>query len=394
MTNESNQLGVYRLEQMLGQGGMAVVYRAWNTNLRRHEAVKVLPPHMAHDREFVERFLGEAQLSAGLHHPHIATIYTVSEPSSSQAYFAMELVEGEDLAHLLARRKHLSLQECVPILRQMASALDYAHSKGIVHRDIKPANVLLAGGSDGAPSVKLVDFGIGYARDGGARRITKTGVAVGTPEYMSPEQGEGRREIDYRTDIYSLGVVMYELLCGRPPFPSENVSAIHVIISHVREQPKPPAEFAPWLPPAANAAILTALAKNPAERFQSCAAFADALEAAIPKPERPAPATSGVPVSPEQVRPPTMPAVLPLPIVPPHPPVYDIPIVRKDRRPRQPVAHILIPLCLVLAGGGLIGGWVCGFTGRKRRRPIRRLSRSKRDRQRRRKPPLRWNPRH
>ena len=277
-------IGGYRIDGLIGQGGMAQVYKAWNTGLHRHEAFKVLPPQMTFDRSFVERFLTEARTAASLRHPHIATIHTVSRPNEPQPFFTMELVEGCDLAELLRRRGQLSWTEALPILRQIASALDYAHSHGIIHRDVKPANILLENDGRGGWNVKVVDFGIARAQEAGdGARLTKTGMIVGTPEYMSPEQGGSGLPVDHRTDQYSLGVIAYEVLCGRPPFAvGPNGTAMTVIMAHIRDVPRAPMEQVSALPLDVNNAILKTLAKDPLDRFDSCAAFLDSLEGSAP----------------------------------------------------------------------------------------------------------------
>jgi len=277
-------VGGYRIDEMVGQGGMAQVYKAWNSGLHRHEALKVLPPHMTFDHSFVERFLTEARTAAGLRHPHIATIYTVSQPNEPQPFFAMELVEGGDLSELIRQRGQMPWREVLPILRQIAGALDYAHSHGIIHRDVKPANILLEDDGHGRLNVKVVDFGIARAQEAGdGARLTKTGMIVGTPEYMSPEQGGSGLPVDHRTDLYSLSVIAYEMSCGHPPFAvGPNGTAMTVIMAHIQDTPRAPLEQVPTLPLAVNAAILKALAKDPADRFASCTAFLDSLEGVVP----------------------------------------------------------------------------------------------------------------
>lgn len=292
-------VGGYRIDGLLGRGGMAEVYKAWNVGLHRHEALKVLPPQMTFDQSFVERFLQEARTAAGLRHPHIATIHMVSPASAAQPYFTMEIVEGGDLADLLHQCGPLPLQDALPILRQTAAALDYAHRQGIIHRDVKPANILLENDSQGAWNVKVVDFGIARAQEAGdGARLTKTGMIVGTPEYMSPEQGGSGLPVDARTDLYSLGVVAYEMLCGHPPFtvgPSGN--AISVIIAHIQNLPRPPCELMPDLPPPVSLAILRALAKIPSDRFNTGAEFVAACTTVFPHVVPPL-QTSPLPVAP------------------------------------------------------------------------------------------------
>ena len=279
--NTGQQIGPYEISGLIGRGGMAEVYKAWNVGLHRHEALKLLPPQMTFDHSFVERFLQEARTAAGLRHPNIATIHMVSPASEAQPYFTMEIVEGGDLADLLHQRGPLPLQDALPILRQTAAALDYAHRKGIIHRDVKPANILLEDDSHGAWNVKVVDFGIARAQEAGdGARLTKTGMIVGTPEYMSPEQGGSGAKVDHRSDQYSLGVIAYEMLCGRPPFAvGAEGTAMTVIMSHIRDVPRAPVDLVPSLSPSANAAVLRALSKKPEDRFASCAEFVAALEA-------------------------------------------------------------------------------------------------------------------
>ena len=275
----ANRIGTYELRGLLGRGGNAEVYKAWHIYLQRCEAIKVLLPHVVHDQSFVQRFLREARTAANLHHPHIATIFTVSVPETAQPYFTMELLEGGDVASLIDREGQLPLDETLSILRQVASALDYAHDHGVIHRDVKPANILLRADDGGARFVKVVDFGIARAQEEATgARLTKTGLIVGTPEYMSPEQAGSGPKVDHRTDVYSLGVVAYEMLCGRPPFEShEDDTALTLIMKHVREPVQPPQELRTDLSPRINGAILKALAKEPDERFNSCNEFVDSL---------------------------------------------------------------------------------------------------------------------
>ena len=275
-----SQIGPYRVESLLGRGGMAEVFKVWHQDLQRHEAMKVLPHALTFDRSFVERFLREARTAAGMQHPNIAAIHSVSETDAPQPYFTMELINGGDLADLIAQRGRFTLDEALPILRQIAAALDYARARGLIHRDIKPANIML--GADG-DSVKVVDFGIARAQEEvGGTRMTKTGMIVGTPEYMSPEQAGSGAPVGARTDQYSLGIIAYEMLCGAPPFRAHSESGIiSVLMAHVRDTPRPLIELVPDLPRATDSAILRALAKNPDQRFASCGEFTGALEGAV-----------------------------------------------------------------------------------------------------------------
>jgi serine/threonine protein kinase len=283
--NPGTQIGPYEVHQLLGQGGMAAVYKVWHTDLQRYEAMK-MPLSQNRADEFAARFLKESRNAAGLHHPHIAAIYNVSAENAMR-YFTMELVEGGDLADLIYRKGRLSLEDTREILQQVAGALDYAHACGVWHRDIKPANILLQKTVNGEYFVKVVDFGISHAaEETGGTRLTKTGMFIGTPEYMSPEQAGSEYKVDHHTDQYSLGVIAYEMLCGVPPFKADgDTSMISVIIKVVRDDPLPPRELVPSLPASANAAIMKALAKNPADRFQTCGEFLTALaESSATKP--------------------------------------------------------------------------------------------------------------
>ena len=281
-----SRLGPYEVREKIGEGGMATVYKVWHTGLHRFEALK-LPRHQSSSDsqpEFVQRLLAEARTAAQLHHPHIVAIHNVSDANAALHFFTMDLVSGYDLSVLLKQRGRLRIEEVLPILRQVAEALDYAHAHGVIHRDIKPANILLQEASaPGGWVAKVVDFGISRAaEDTEGTKLTKSGMIVGTPEYMSAEQSGSGQPVDYRTDIYSLGVVAYEMLCGRAPFlAGEGVSRMSVLMAHIHDIPKPLREHIPDVPMAANNAVLKALAKHPAQRFDSCADFMKALSGAV-----------------------------------------------------------------------------------------------------------------
>jgi serine/threonine protein kinase len=260
----------YLIEAEIGRGGMAAVFRALDLRLHRHVAIKALPPELAFNNDVRTRFLREAQTAAQLSHPNIVPIYTVDE-RGGVVYFVMALVEGESLAARLARQPRLSVEAVRRILGEVAGALDYAHACGVVHRDIKPDNILI----DGSTGRALVtDFGIARAAAGDAR-LTLTGVAVGTPAYMSPEQAMGERELDGRSDQYSLGVVGYQMLVGQTPFKAANTPAM--LVKHLTEIPRPVRESRPDVPAPLAAAIDGALAKKPEDRWPSAGAFRDAL---------------------------------------------------------------------------------------------------------------------
>ena len=264
-------LGQYQILEEIGRGGMAVVYKAHQPALERYVAIKVLPQQFTFDREFVERFLREARAAARLNHPHIVTIHDVGQAGGTY-YIVMEYLKGPSLVDLLRQRGALPPQQAAQVVAQVASALDYAHQQGFVHRDVKPSNVLLGAGG----VAKLTDFGIVKAAEG--TRLTQTGTLLGTPEYMSPEQAKGLG-VDHRTDIYSLGVVAYEMLTGRVPFQAESTLAL---LHKVAYDPLPPIRHTrPDLPAGVEEVLAKALAKEPDERYGTVSAFVDALGRAL-----------------------------------------------------------------------------------------------------------------
>ncbi|MFN8523101.1 MAG: protein kinase [Chloroflexota bacterium] len=260
-------LGPYELHEVLGRGGMGTVYRAVHTRLDRECAVKVLPAHLAADESFVQRFRREATIAGSLRHPNIVRIYDVGEIDEIH-FIVMELLDGIALRDLLAPGVRMPWDRAMRILRQLASALDHAHSRSVIHRDIKPGNIIV--GPD--DHVTLVDFGIARASEG--TRLTQTGLMVGTPAYMAPEVITGRGEGD-DADRYALGVVAYELLTGVLPFGHPEGPAMLYAIAH--REPSSPREHAPDLPESAERAILKQIAKEPSERYPTASAFVDAL---------------------------------------------------------------------------------------------------------------------
>jgi eukaryotic-like serine/threonine-protein kinase len=277
----------YRLEREVGAGGMATVYLAQDIRHARRVAVKVLRPELAAVIG-AERFLAEIQLTANLQHPHILPLFDSGE-ADGFLFYVMPFVEGETLRDRLTREKQLAVPEAVRIAEEVAAALDYAHRHGVVHRDIKPENILLHDGS-----ALVADFGIALAASkAGGARMTETGMSLGTPHYMSPEQAMGEREITARSDVYALGCVMYEMLTGEPPFTGATAQA--VVARVVTEAPRPLQAQRHTIPPHVEAAVLTALEKLPADRFASAADFATALRdksyattAAVPAIDAPA----------------------------------------------------------------------------------------------------------
>jgi len=260
-------LGAYRLVGRLGQGGMATVYKAYEPALDRYVAVKVLPQFFARDPVFVQRFRREAKAVAQLNHPNIVPIYSFGE-AGNITYIAMQYVIGDTLKH--ERGQKFDFDETLRLLMPIARALAYAHQHGIVHRDIKPSNVLISEG--GWPL--LADFGLAQMAQVSGK-LTESGVGMGTPMYMSPEQGQGEK-VDQRTDIYSLGIMLYELVTGDVPFRADTPMAI--VIKHISAPMPPPRQVNPNIPYDLEALILKATAKNPDDRFQSAEEMALAME--------------------------------------------------------------------------------------------------------------------
>ncbi len=256
----------------IGRGGMAVVYAARDRRLNRDVALKVLPPDLGFRSDVRERFVREAQTAARLNHPSIVPIYAVDE-ADGLVYFVMALVQGESLATRLAREVRPPIAFVRNVLSQVADALAYAHRSGVIHRDIKPDNILLEHATGRAI---VTDFGIARAVQSGAR-LTQTGIAVGTPAFMSPEQAMGQREIDGRSDVYGLGVVGYVMLTGRLPFDAETSAGM--LVQHVQGTPFPIMNFRPDLPFSLTDAITRAISREPASRWPDAAAFAAALRA-------------------------------------------------------------------------------------------------------------------
>jgi serine/threonine-protein kinase len=262
--------GRYRLEREAGAGGMATVFLAHDLRHDRKVALKVLRPELSAILG-AQRFLAEIKTTANLQHPHILSLFDSGE-ADGLVFYVMPFVEGESLRARLTREKQLPVDEAVRIAREVADALDYAHRHGVIHRDIKPENILLHDGR-----ALVADFGIALAaaRSEGGSRMTETGMSLGTPYYMSPEQAMGEREITARSDVYALGCVTYEMLTGEPPFTGPTAQAI--IARVMTEEPRPLVLQRKTIPPHVEAAVLTALSKLPADRFATAAQFAEAL---------------------------------------------------------------------------------------------------------------------
>ncbi|MBI4491322.1 MAG: protein kinase [Chloroflexi bacterium] len=260
-------MGPYQLVSELGRGGMAVVYKAYQASLERYVALKVLAPELAVDPEFVARFRREATTAARFDHPNIVPVYDIGQAEGS-FFIAMRLVPGTSLAEVVKKGGPLPPGRALTILGQIASALDYAHGQTVIHRDLKPGNILVEAGD----RISLADFGI--ARVGGATQLTRMGAIAGTPEYMAPEQALGQT-VDFRADLYALGIMAYELLAGRVPFQANS----GVALLHMQVYQAPPSLRAarPDLPQHVDAAIQRMLSKAPEQRFPSAAAFVAAL---------------------------------------------------------------------------------------------------------------------
>jgi serine/threonine-protein kinase len=261
----------YQIEHVLGEGGMATVYQAEDLKHRRKVAVKVMRPELA-ETLGAERFLREVEIAAKLSHPHILPVYD-SGAADGVLYYVMPVVEGESLPARLAREKQLPVEEALRLAREVAEALAYAHERGFVHRDIKPANILISAGH-----ALVADFGIARVMSSDGKALTQTGLAIGTPQYMSPEQASGSADLDGRSDIYALGCVLYEMIAGEPPFTGPTAQA--VIARSITETPRSLTSTRQALSPAVDTAVMKALAKTPADRYATAGAMVTALVAA------------------------------------------------------------------------------------------------------------------
>jgi eukaryotic-like serine/threonine-protein kinase len=343
----------YEVRGRIGRGGMAEVYEAWDPGLRRRVAVKLLWDGLAKDPTSRERFRREAQAAAGLAHSNIVSVFDLGEDRGIP-FIVMELVEGRGLDDVIWREAPLSIPRTLRIVRAVASALAHAHAAGIVHRDVKPGNVML--GPDGA--VRVLDFGI--ARASAWTPLTQNQAVQGTAHYVAPEVVQGR-PADARSDLYSLGCVWYELLCGRPPFTGE--SAMAIAYRHVQEEPVPIGQWNRDVPRDVEALVMRCLAKDPARRYQRAADLREDLRALARAGSDPAATPRSVGLSPSA-------ATVPLsssrtPSVPP-PPRRDTPPLpppasgaeRPERRRRHPVRRAaVVALSLVILAAGLAALW-------------------------------------
>lgn len=267
------KLDEYLLENMLGQGNMARVYKALDTRLKRYVALKVIDKPHRSDSEYVMRFEREAQAIGQLDHPNIVSLYRYGE-SQGILYMAMQYVEGTDLGTILAQyrreQKFVKLEDVSRFIRQVCEALDYAHTQGVIHRDVKPGNIML----DRLGNAIVTDFGLALMEDVGTR-----GEIFGTPHYLAPEQAVSSAKVVPASDQYSIGVTMYEIFTGQLPFDAPK--PLDVAMMHINNTPTPPRQVRPNMPAELEGVILKAMAKDPKERYVNCTALADALEQAL-----------------------------------------------------------------------------------------------------------------
>jgi serine/threonine-protein kinase len=272
-------IGEYVVEQLVGRGGMSTVYRATHPVIGGRVAIKLLSIERLHDPQAVSRFIQEARTANEIRHRNIVDVFAFGRLDTGQTYCVMEYLEGESLSQHLARTRAMTLADAIAVLHPVARALDAAHAKGVVHRDIKPANIFLRRDPEGAAlgQVKLLDFGVAKllaTSDLKSEHHTQTGSWIGTPSYMSPEQWNAK-DVDERADVYSLGVVAYEMLTGQLPYAGDGFA--DMLVQQQTQPPRPASELAPAIPPTADAVLARALDKDPAQRFVRASAFVDAL---------------------------------------------------------------------------------------------------------------------
>src|SRR5262245_4213575 len=269
--------GKYRLDAYLSQGGMGAVYKATHVMLDKTVVVKLIKPELVTSAEVVRRFQREARAASNLNHPNIVAVYDLGQTEDGTLYIAMEFIDGSSLKDVIRKSGPIPVPRIVAILRQVAAALSEAHGHNIIHRDLKPHNVMLAKALGGGQEVaKLLDFGIAKTFEDGSTQLTQTGFAIGTPQYMAPEQAAGK-EVTAQSDLYSLGAMLYEMLIGEVPFDAPTTAAI--LIKQLTEQPLPPSRRKPQLnvSPVLEAIALRCLDKEPSRRYASAAALTEAL---------------------------------------------------------------------------------------------------------------------
>jgi tRNA A-37 threonylcarbamoyl transferase component Bud32 len=333
------EIAGYRVESFISRGGMAVIYRAHDRRLGRRVALKLLAPELSQDERFQQRFLRESRLAASLDHPNIIPIYEAGE-ASGLLYIVMRYVEGSDMKELLDREGPLDLDRITAILRQVGAALDAAHARGLVHRDVKPGNILIASGTgrEDPDHVYLTDFGL-TKRSSSLSGQTTSGRFIGTMEYVAPEQ-IGGKPVDARTDVYSLGCVLYHGLTGEPPFDRDDEAAL--LWAHLADEPAPVSARRPDLPPGLDAVVAKAMAKAPEDRYGSCrdliVDFRDEVEGRPGPRERRPPATT----------------TADRPVRQPAPPRRPPPAGLTARRSRRTLALVAAVLLLAVVAGGFL----------------------------------------
>lgn len=338
-------IGRFEILSELGRGGMAVVYKARQTSPNRIVALKVLPPELSLDRTYIARFRQEADSAAALEHPNIVPIYVVDEAEGLH-YIAMKFIDGRTLKEIIHERGALPLDETIRLVEQVASALDYAHSRGVIHRDIKPSNMML----DRSGWVYLTDFGLARGTGGGGG-LTIAGTVMGTPEYMSPEQAQGLPNVGPPTDIYALGVVIYEMLTGRMPFKAD--TPMGMLVARLQHAPIPPRDFRSDLPLPVEDVIMRALARKPEARYQSAGELVTALKqaagfgtGAMHSAAPPVSPPAGTPLPYVRTVPPSPPAGTTAPRPPESPvsPVYGLPSQQASPPSGVPTIHATSPV--------------------------------------------------
>ena len=329
-------LGLYRIISQIGKGGMATVYKAYQASIDRYVAIKVLPSQLAESKEFATRFHQEARIIASLEHPHILPVFDYGE-SDGVTYFVMRYLDAGTLKDRMVEGRPLPLNEIDKLFTQLADALSYAHSRGIVHRDLKPANALI----DSRGNVFLTDFGIAKLLESASPRLTQTDAIMGTPAYISPEQAQAQ-PVDQRSDIYSLGIILYEMVTGSVPFVAETPLA--VLFKHISDPLPPPSSVKPDIPPAIEQVILKALAKDPEDRFATSAEFLAAWKHALETKDTvqqtplavtvpPSPPGSGAPIQ--------------------HKPGSTTKVASKSRMPAMGIIGCLVAACALFSLAGL-----------------------------------------
>ena len=317
--------GKYRLDAFLSHGGMGAVYKATHVMLDKTIAVKLIKPELVTSAEVVRRFQREARAASNLNHPNIIAVYDLGQTDDGTLYIAMEYIDGPSLKDVIRKTGPMPVARIVTILRQVGSALSLAHSHNIIHRDLKPHNVMLAKGPGGQEVPKLLDFGIAKTFEEGSTQLTQTGFALGTPQYMAPEQAAGK-EVTAQSDLYSLGVMLYEMLTGEVPFDAPTTAAI--LIKQLTETPEPPSRRKPGVSPALEAVAMQCLDKEPQRRFADADAFIEALNRVgageAPKPDAPTRVFSApTVVAPPGAAPTVLNAPTNVPTAAAHPPVAD-----------------------------------------------------------------------